>query len=123
MIIIVIFGGSGRPEAEIIAVFGIEVIDGDHAVSAIEVEMEVPFASEFARHFQTDMAIFFDFKFAGPVPIVVTGGVFGGFSDPDEDQIFINCGEIFSAGESGFIFTVVEGQLFASGEKECSECE
>ena len=123
MIVIVSLLGGGRTEAKIVTVFGVEVIDGDHAVSAIEVEMEIPFAGEFAGHFQPDMAIFFDFEFPGPVPIVVAGGVFGRFSDPDEDQVFVKCGEIFSAGESGLIFTVVEGKLFAPGEQECAESE
>ena len=123
MIVVVSLPCGSRAEAKIVTVFGVKVVDGDHAVSAIEVKMEVPFAGEFPGHFQPDMSIFFDFEFTCPVPIVVTGGVFGGFSDPDEDQVIVNCGEIFSAGERGLIFTVVEGELFAPGEQEGAEGE
>ena len=124
MIVIVSLPGGGRAEAKIVAVFGIEVIDGDHtAVPTIEIVMELPFPGEIFIHFEQDMTIGFDFEFSCPVPVGVAGGIFGRFAYPDEDKVFIYCGEIISAGERGFIFTVFKGQLFASGQNGDNEQE
>ena len=81
--------------------------------------MEIPFAGEFAGHFEADMSIFFDFELASPVPVIILRRIFGGFPHPDKDQIIIDSGEVLSAGEGGFIFAVIESELFTSGKNNC----